>query len=96
MSRIIGIIFNKPVYVLEIMNLICWSNPIIKISTMNAFKRKTGPYHIFLVLGFVWVTGGLVIFQNSNIWPLGFLFLIIGFIGLASKKRSGKDSTPRP
>jgi Na+/melibiose symporter-like transporter len=57
---------------------------------MNALKKKTGPYQIFLVLGVVWVIGVLVIFQNSNVWPLGFLFLIMGFVGLASKRKAGR------
>lgn len=86
-----GIIFLKSVYVLEIMNLVCLSNPMAKLNSMNAFKRKTSHYRIFLVLGVIWVTGGLVIFQNSNIWPLGFLFLVIGFVGLASKRRKEQD-----
>ena len=43
--------------------------------------------NIFLVLGAVWTIGGLVLYQNSNIWPLGFIFLIIGFVG---KSRSNK------
>ncbi|MCA0931737.1 MULTISPECIES: hypothetical protein [Lutimonas] len=36
---------------------------------------------VFLVLGLVWVIVGLLIYQNSNIWPLGFLFLLVGLIG---------------
>jgi hypothetical protein len=36
---------------------------------------------IFLVLGSVWVIGGLILYQNPNVWPLGFIFLIIGLIG---------------
>ena len=36
---------------------------------------------VFLVLGAVWVIVGLVIYQNSAVWPLGFIILIIGLIG---------------
>ena len=36
---------------------------------------------VFLVLGAVWIIVGLVLYQNANVWPLGFIFLIIGLIG---------------
>lgn len=36
---------------------------------------------IFLVLGAVWLIVGLVIYRNPSVWPLGFIFLIIGLIG---------------
>jgi len=42
---------------------------------------KKSVYNVFLVLGAVWVIVGLIIYHNSNIWPLGFIFLIIGLIG---------------
>ena len=45
-------------------------------------------YEIFLVLGAVWVIVGLLIYQNPAIWPLGFIFLIIGLIGRFSKNTS--------
>ncbi|MBT8205531.1 MAG: hypothetical protein KJP14_04775 [Eudoraea sp.] len=41
---------------------------------------------IFLVLGTVWVIVGLLIYQNAAIWPLGFIFLIIGLIGKFGRK----------
>lgn len=36
---------------------------------------------VFLVLGTVWLIVGLIIYPDSKVWPLGFLFLIIGLIG---------------
>jgi len=42
---------------------------------------------VFLTLGAVWFIVGFVIYHDSDIWPLGFLFLIIGLIGFASKKK---------
>ncbi len=36
---------------------------------------------IFLILGAVWVIMGLIIYPNPAVWPLGFIFLIIGLIG---------------
>jgi uncharacterized membrane protein len=47
--------------------------------------KKT--YDIFLVLGAVWLIVGLLIYQNSAVWPLGFIFLIIGLIGKFGHKR---------
>ena len=44
---------------------------------------------IFLVLGAVWVIVGLIIYQNAAVWPLGFIFLIIGLIGIFGKKGKG-------
>ncbi|MBT8178490.1 MAG: hypothetical protein HKP60_05150 [Eudoraea sp.] len=41
---------------------------------------------IFLVLGSVWVIVGLLIYQNKAIWPMGFIFLIIGLIGKFGRK----------
>lgn len=45
-------------------------------------------YGIFLTLGIVWFIVGFVIYGDSDIWALGFIFLIVGLIGLVSKKRS--------
>ena len=42
----------------------------------------------FITLGIVWFTVGFVIYADSDIWPLGFLFLLIGLIGLTTRKRS--------
>jgi len=50
-------------------------------------KKIESSYAIFLTLGIVWFIVGFVIYNNYNIWPLGFLFLIIGLIGFVSKKR---------
>jgi uncharacterized membrane protein len=41
---------------------------------------------VFLVLGLVWVIVGFIIYQNSSVWPLGFIFLIIGLIGKFGRK----------
>ncbi len=48
-------------------------------------KQKT--YDIFLVLGAVWLIVGLLIYQNASVWPLGFIFLIIGLIGKFGHKK---------
>jgi len=40
-------------------------------------------------MGAVWLIVGLVIYSNSSIWSLGFIFLIIGFIGKFTKKDDG-------
>ena len=44
-------------------------------------------YAVFLTLGIVWLIVGRVIYSDSAIWPLGFLFLLIGLIGLLSRRR---------
>jgi hypothetical protein len=41
-------------------------------------KKKTN--EVFIVLGFVWFIVGFVIYQNSSVWPLGFIFIVIGLI----------------
>jgi uncharacterized membrane protein len=51
-------------------------------------KLLQSSYGIFLTLGIIWFIVGFVIYNDSDIWPLGFLFLIIGLIGLVSKKRN--------
>ena len=43
--------------------------------------EKQKIYDVFLVLGAVWFIVGFLIYQNSAVWPLGFIFLIIGLIG---------------
>ena len=43
--------------------------------------EKQKVYDVFLVLGAVWFIVGFLIYQNSAVWPLGFIFLIIGLIG---------------
>ena len=40
--------------------------------------EKQKIYDVFLVLGAVWFIVGFLIYQNSAVWPLGFIFLIIG------------------
>ncbi len=47
-------------------------------------------YDIFLVLGAIWLIVGLLIYGKSSIWPLGFLFLIIGLIGKFGRRRGGR------
>jgi len=54
--------------------------------------NKQKAYDIFLVLGAVWVIVGLIIYQNSAVWPLGFIFLIIGFIGKFGRRQSRSES----
>ena len=47
---------------------------------------KQKAYDVFLTLGLVWVIVGLIIYRDSVIWPLGFIFLIIGLIGKFGQK----------
>jgi hypothetical protein len=42
--------------------------------------------NVFLVLGAVWVIVGLIIYNNSSVWSLGVIFLIIGLIGRFGRK----------
>ena len=42
--------------------------------------------NVFLVLGAVWVIVGLLVYQTSNVWPLGLIFLIVGLIGRYRKR----------
>ena len=51
-------------------------------------KTLQSSYGVFLTLGAVWFIVGFVIYDDSQIWPLGFLFLLIGMIGIVSKKRN--------
>ncbi|NOY22074.1 MAG: hypothetical protein GXO70_01000 [Acidobacteria bacterium] len=50
--------------------------------------KKENVYDVFLVLGAVWLIVGLLIYRNPAVWPLGFIFLIIGFIGKFGRKKS--------
>ncbi|NOZ73844.1 MAG: hypothetical protein GXO90_00460 [FCB group bacterium] len=49
--------------------------------------KKIEKNDIFIVLGAVWVIMGLVIYPNPAVWPLGFIFLIVGFIGRFARKK---------
>jgi len=49
-------------------------------------KPLQSSYGVFLTLGIIWLIVGFVIYGDSQIWPLGFLFTVIGLIGLVSKK----------
>jgi len=49
--------------------------------------EKQKVYDVFLVLGAVWVIVGFLIYQNPSVWPLGFIFLIIGLIGKFGHKK---------
>ena len=55
-------------------------------------RKIESTYGIFLTLGIVWLIVGLVIYGDSGIWPLGFIFLIIGLIGLFGKQRRDKNN----
>jgi hypothetical protein len=44
-------------------------------------------YNLFLTLGAIWVIMGLVVYPNLAVWPLGFIFLIIGLIGKFGHKK---------
>ncbi len=44
-------------------------------------NKKKISYDIFLVLGVVWTIVGFIIYGNANLWPLGFVFLLVGLIG---------------
>jgi hypothetical protein len=52
---------------------------------MKKFLKST--YGIFLTLGIVWFIVGFIIYDDAQIWPLGFLFLIIGSVGFVSRKK---------
>jgi len=47
--------------------------------------KKDEAAAVFLTLGLIWVIVGFIIYQNSAIWPIGFIFLIIGLILKVSK-----------
>ena len=49
-------------------------------------KLLQSSYGGFLTLGIVWFIVGFVIYGDSQIWPLGFLFMVIGLVGLFSRK----------
>jgi len=36
--------------------------------------------NVYFTLGAVWIIVGLIIYPNPAVWPLGFIFLIIGLI----------------
>ena len=44
-------------------------------------KKKTGAYDVAMVLGAVWVIVGLIVYPNPAVWPLGFIFLLVGLAG---------------
>ena len=46
---------------------------------------------VFLVLGAVWVIVGFIIYPNPAVWPLGFIFLIIGLIGKSVSNEKPKE-----
>ena len=52
--------------------------------------EKQKVYDGFLVLGAVWFIVGFIIYRNPSVWPLGFIFLIIGLIGKFGHKISRK------
>jgi len=54
--------------------------------------KKKRMYDVFLVLGAVWIIVGLIIYKNSAIWPLGFIFLLIGIIGKFGVKNKSHNS----
>ena len=55
--------------------------------------EKQKVYDILLVLGAVWVIVGLLIYQNPSVWPLGFIFLIIGLIGKFGYKKKDNNAS---
>jgi len=60
----------------------------IGICNTNTKMKNQKVNTIFLVLGAVWIIVGLLIYQSTTLWPLGFIFLIIGLIG---KTRHGSQ-----
>ncbi|MBO6607493.1 hypothetical protein [Psychroserpens sp.] len=42
--------------------------------------KKNSISVIFLTLGIIWLFGGLLLYPDSGIWPLGVIFLIVGMI----------------
>ena len=49
--------------------------------------RKVKIYDVAIVLGAVWVIVGLLVYPNPAVWPLGFIFLIVGLIGRYGKRK---------
>ena len=49
--------------------------------------KKQKSHDIFIVLGAVWIIIGLIIYQNLSLWPIGFIFLIVGLIGKFGRKK---------
>ena len=49
--------------------------------------EKRDAYEMFLVLGAVWLIVGLFIFNNLQVWQLGFIFLIIGSMGKRKQQK---------
>ena len=54
--------------------------------------EKQRVHDVILVLGTVWVIVGLLIYQNPAVWPLGFIFLIIGLIGKFGQKQQDNNT----
>ena len=50
-------------------------------------KLLQSSHNVFLTLGIVWFVVGFVIYDNAKVWPLGFLFIIIGLVGIVSEKK---------
>ena len=51
-------------------------------------KKKEVRYNVFITLGIIWLVIGLVIYKNTSLWPLGFIFLLVGLVGKYAKKPS--------
>ena len=49
--------------------------------------KKEIIYDVFLTLGAIWLIVGLLIYQDGAIWPLGFIFLLVGLIGKFGRKK---------
>ena len=41
----------------------------------------------FISLGVIFLITGLVVLQNASIWPLGFIFLMVGLVGKSKSKK---------
>jgi len=55
--------------------------------------KKEVAYNVFISLGAIWLIVGLVVFHNTSLWPLGFIFLLVGLVGKYGKKPSRDPET---
>ena len=56
-------------------------------------KKKEVGYNVFITLGVIWLIIGLVIYKNTSLWPLGFIFLLVGLVGKYGKKPTRDSDT---
>ena len=55
-------------------------------------RKIESAYGVFLTLGIIWLIVGLIIYGDSGTWSLGFIFLIIGLIGLVTTQSRNRKN----